>query len=374
MYYDVAIIGAGPSGSSLAALLGLQGLKVVVVDRYSFPRIKHCGGMLTPKTIDLINALFPGLSYTTHSIRTLDIMYKQSTILSFKPRETIATVSRYEFDYELVKYAQRCGVTYLLESKIKSICFSTKKIETTDGNTFHYCVLVGADGVDSLVRHKLGLQRNEKALCIQSYIPYCSDSITKDISKEKAIISFGGVEQGYLWWFPSSNGIVVGAGGKMNSTIGDLEVNNISKTLLQKSFEFNSKKYGAYIPTGNNTELGDFTRNTYLVGDAAGLIDPITGEGLYYAIYSSSILANVLVHFSSHLSFKQYQQRMLKTTQKIKDDYKLREEFYEPQFLAQALHTLGQVPDYACELIHSTVCTYQMTYKSGYDELNDLLR
>ena len=375
MYYDVAIVGAGPAGSSLAAQISSSGLHAVIIDKQDFPRNKLCGGMLTSKTIDLITHLFPRLTYDSYSIRLVDVLYKQSRLLSFVPVDILKIIDRFNFDYELVKYAQHCGAAFMPASTIKEIDFSSRIIETVGSNLIRYGILVGADGAHSYVRRKLGLPKNNMGFCVQVSLPYATSSaIERDFNKEKAEIFFGEFEQGYLWRFPLNTIAVVGTGAIVSSMEGK-PILQVLKDFIQLNYAIPEYKIrGAHLPSGNSIELGDLKSNTCLIGDAAGLIDPITGEGLYFALYSSSMLANVLAHCPSHLVFEAYQHKMSQVIKRINNDCQLRNVLYEPPLLAQTLQTLSHVPEYAEELIHSTVCTYQRSYESGLDELRDLLR
>ena len=375
MRYDVVIVGAGPAGSTLAALLSQGGFSVLLIDKAKFPRRKLCGGILTTKTTQLIRRVLPNLRYDSHIITAVEVFHKQSKQLHIRLIDALNIIDRYNFDYELVKYAQQCGAVFMPSTNFIGIELASGIIRISGGHSIHFGVLVGADGVHSAVRKNMNLQRNKMGFCVGTHIITGANSDAgHEFQKRTAQLYYGEFDQGYLWKFPILNKCVVGAGSIVDNVDEKMVLCTFNEFLLNKHIMGQEKTHCAYLPSGENTEFGAANSNTYLVGDAAGLIDPITGEGLYFAIYSSYVLANILLSNSPRFAYEAYCQKMRPVLERIKIDCYLRDKVFEPLMLSQTLQALGQAPEYASQLIHDTVCSYQKSYHYAFTEINELLR
>ena len=162
--YDVAIVGAGPAGSTAAKFLSEKGLKVILIEKHKFPRDKSCGGGLSNRVLvefDYINNERFIESYSYCGIAHSPTLKNKIEVHEKNP--IIASVLREKFDYELVKLAKENG-TYLLEGKSVrdfEILKDEVKIILDNKAIINSKVLIGADGVWSLIAKKTGLRPSQ---------------------------------------------------------------------------------------------------------------------------------------------------------------------------------------------------------------------
>jgi geranylgeranyl reductase family protein len=304
--YDVTIVGAGPAGSTAANILSKNDKKTILIDKEKFPRTKACGGGLTDKTIKKI----PSIDNIIESESFECILYSSSltnkaTLVKDKP--IISMISRYSFDNYLLKKAIDNGTDFLENTKVENIEILNDKIITYIKNDkkIHSKLIIGSDGFNSIIAKKAGLQKNKIfGISIFDEIPLSKDVIIKYFSKKlicHMYLQFGGVS-GYGWVFPKESSINVG--------IVDYRIIGKNKKIeLKKIFEdfLNTLKNKNIIPNyikKVNPKNGflpfcplekTYTDRIILCGDAGGFINPLTGEGIYYAISSGEIAAKVAI-------------------------------------------------------------------------------
>ena len=133
------------------------------------------------------------------------------------------------------------------------------------------------------------------------------------------------------------------------------------------------KPRGAYLPSGQSVALGTpGCENLFLIGDAAGLIDPFTGEGIYYALLSAQIAADTIL--SDVPTCSDYRRRMERVIATITENCQVRDELYTPSILNSAIVSLGGVPKYGEVLIDQAIIRYSKSYKDAYEEFKSYAR
>lgn len=369
MIYDAVIIGAGPAGAYAGCLLAKAGLKVGLIDRRNFPRDKLCGGLLTYKTLRLLQPIFSDNQLDKFSITTAHIFFQGKSTGSFELLSPTYTIRRLQFDALLVKVAQQQGIHIHLGASLQSIDFEQREIYLSDGYKFKYSVLIGADGALSKVRHLLGLPKNDMGFCIEAYIPWEQFRHSERLHAGGIELYYGGYSNGYGWVFPNKNSVAVG--------IGNLEQGIAEKGLLTQYRRFlseiaisgNTKPMGAYIPSGTSVALGTSSQeNLCLIGDAAGLIDPFTGEGIYYALLSAQVAANCIT--SGEPVYTKYKQEMEQVVMAIQDTVRIRNRIYLPNVLKHSIDFLHSALPYSEQLIDETVARYTKSYVDAYEEIS----
>jgi len=275
--YDVIIIGAGPAGSIAAHVSTRLGLKALVIDRQAPPREKPCGGGLTPRSWKLLNRL--GLEYPIYgvckNIKTIAAGYQYQ--LSQDP---IYVTRRPDFDYTLFKQS---GADFIKDQVVKVVDGVVK------GRSGEYSarVVIGADGATSAVARSIGVV---SGLSHKTHgIAYMT--IAKGPPSDTCLIDLDYVlgqigELGYAWVFPLGEGANVGVGmgwGKWR------DLRNMVVKFAERHGYRPSEIYGHPLALGYVKELG--VRNILLAGEAAGLVDATTGEGIYYAVASGAAAA-----------------------------------------------------------------------------------
>jgi len=296
---DVIIVGAGPAGSVAAIKLSELGYTVSLYEKEKIPRHKHCGGLLTNRVIRSLDSL---------GINCIDILSQRingwrievdDEIVDLeldKPGDNVfGNVYRDEFDSYLTRVAAERGAKVIDSTNVSKIVIPERKKEkysVVTKNDREECeVILGADGAKSIVRRNLGISypRDNWAVHIESEIPVDRRSI--EYFNDKNMISFNYVQEGVAWAFPKLKGntinVGVGVSVKEARKTDDLLL-NIWKKFLQNQEWYNNQSVQHHVEVspfkGTIQKLG--REKVLLLGDAAGLLDPLRGEGISYAIES----------------------------------------------------------------------------------------
>ncbi len=305
--YDVVIIGGGPAGSTAGYLLSKVGLKVIIVDKARFPRQKLCAGVLTQKTMRLINSLF---HETIDSLRKKGIINFESSYYEvFIRNRCIAKihhksmpfyyVDRSVYDNFFLQKAKEEG-TEILEGTIAvSTDYRKNEIVTSSGKTLRSKYIIGADGVYSRVRRELFFKKRpsdfwQRGLAT-AYELFVERKKVRNAPESYSINCYGFVKWGYAWVFPNKDRIIIGLGG-LNLKNKKM-LSSFHKFLSSLGLSDNSK---IRVYKGHAVPYGNFLKNpvresTFLVGDAAGFADPLLGEGIYYAHKSAQLASLAIV-------------------------------------------------------------------------------
>jgi len=324
------VVGAGPAGSTAAKFISEKGLKVLLMDKCTFPRDKPCGGGITMKTLQrfsyINDDLIESYSYGGH-LHSSSLTYN----INVERKEPFgAFVLRKKFDHELVKLAINSGASFLEGKKVVDVKANQENAIVTldDGSRITSQLIIGADGIWSTVAKKSGLSHNNKhiGLCVVKEAPISSKEIDKYFTKKRIghlhIKVFG--LTGYGWVFPKKDHINIGVGQIISPKTKDKknlrEIYDKYLTLLKENNHIpNSidaeKVKGAALPTCPLEKT--YSDRILLCGDAAGLINPLTGDGIEYAMISGKIASDVCkealdVNNTSASFLSRYQQRWQK--------------------------------------------------------------
>jgi len=290
--HDVIVVGAGPAGATLAYELGKKGIGVLVLEKEKLPCYKCCAGGVTSKAAKLLD--FDISEVAEDVIYELRFTFKLGRpYLGQHSQPLIYTVMRDVFDHFLVKRAQQLGAVLMDGQKVTQIQVSADWIEiSTTDNIFRSRLVVGADGAYSVVARELGMGRGiEYAVGMESEIVVPQEEMAK--WKSRVQIDLGCIPGGYAWVFPKRNHLSIGAGCLASKA---RHLNRHHQKFL------NSLSIGSYtiarssshfIPTCTKGRLV-WQDKALLLGDAAGLADPLTGEGIYNAIHSAQLAAPVI--------------------------------------------------------------------------------
>lgn len=309
-FADVTIVGAGPAGSTAAYLIAQTGLKVILIDKCIFPRDKLCGGGLTTKTIDLLRRIY---NDTSESLRTAGIIDTSTDTLHFfcksKKLSSITTINplhcvkRIVYDKYLLDKAILTGATLFSGEEVIEINTELSKVYTAK-KVIKSRYIIGADGVYSNVRKELikqgmiNQQQWDKGvkLTLETFVPaeklpaYANNNI---------YIYFGLAKSSYAWIFPGKNELTIGicTMSKSHNKRLSANFNNFLNTLNMDDIALHESKKntkGCMIPCGNFLANPAY-KNTILIGDAAGLTHPLTGEGIFYAQRSAELAALAII-------------------------------------------------------------------------------
>lgn len=304
--YDIIIVGAGPGGSFLAYKLAKKGLRTLVLEKNKEVKRKVCGEYLCPLGVELLKneELEDQIVGSFLPLRGMLIVTSKNTqvdtIFPYQGQYHGVSVDRKVFDTNLMQLARTVGAEIKSGVEVKKISSNLNKwtVETTDG-TFNAQVLVGADGRGSIVSKTFNndIPNQSKRVALHAFVD----------SKQENI------RRGEMHLF--SNGAYIG----INPT-GDREINfslvvdaeeikqlgsaentlnyyiQKSENLSQRFKNFDSTtKISTTFPIQHKTKSILPRRNVALIGDAAGFVDPLTGEGMYNALLSAKLLAEAII-------------------------------------------------------------------------------
>jgi len=319
--YDIIIVGAGPAGSSCALFLKklVPELQVCLIDKQSFPRNKPCGDGLSPAVVDLLTeAGLPHAFADRYPISVFELTCGERLRIKYDMRALSEARSfgfvydRKSFDHLLLKHAMDAGVPVFQNHEISGMTEVDAEYtqltcrHANETIQFNGRVVVGADGAYSKIRSYLNVPPNadsHKAVSLRYYCTMQLSELTLRIDILKNL------DYSYGWVFPLSPTMA-------NVGIGvDADVYKRKKLNLNREFEaylqFLKKdirleiipgtRAGYPLPYG--TRLPPLVHgNKVLIGDAASMINPLTGEGIYYAMYAGKLVATHLAE-----SYRSYQ-------------------------------------------------------------------
>ncbi len=287
--YDVVIIGAGPAGSTLGYELAKKGIDVLILEKERLPRYKPCAGGITVKTAKLLGFDFsPVVRDTVQGAR---VAYKNSRAFTkWYDKPLIYMVMRSDFDHLLVQRAREAGAVVMENEKACQIEANGQGAKvTTTNHTFTAQVLAGADGARSVVAAGAGLMQNiDFGIGMEAEISVPTEKLLQWDSLVG--LNLGHIRGGYGWVFPKRDHLSVGIGGPLRQV-----------KRLRSGYQAVLKSYGLenqsvtrlrshYLPV-RKKGMAIQSKRVLLLGDAAGLVDPLTGEGIYHAVKSAQIAA-----------------------------------------------------------------------------------
>jgi geranylgeranyl reductase family protein len=297
MQYDVIVVGAGPGGSTTARECAGRGLSVVLLDRAEFPRDKPCGGGVSLRAARLLPFdLMPVVERTAFGMR-LSIQRSQSFVQRSHEPITYLT-QRSRLDTFLVEKAVRAGVILHERASLRELeCEANRvTVRTTDG-VFQGRTLVAADGANGVTARCSGLQNDYwLAVALEGNVSPAAGFPSQ--WDQLLGMDAGDVPGGYGWIFPKGDHLNLGVAGwkPLASTL------RARLAELAGSYGFDPATLwnvrGHHLPLVR-TGCRLARQNVLLVGDAAGLIDPLTLEGIHGAIWSGQTAAR---HLCAHLA------------------------------------------------------------------------
>ncbi|HUI09210.1 MAG TPA: geranylgeranyl reductase family protein [Bacteroidota bacterium] len=287
--YDIAVIGAGPSGGYFAYLAAKQGHRVLLCDRAEFPREKTCGGGLSQKTIDLLE--FDVADVVERRIRGAWLTYRnRDTVVKDLGERSGIAVLRSRFDALIVERAQSAGAEFRSSCAFVGARRTGDLVDiATSRGSVRARYIVAADGVFSQVRtHFFGTGVTAYAPAVEAWI-YVPPRVIEAF-EDRVVFDFGGMPRGYGWIFPKKDHLNVG----VFSIFTTQEINDHLRAfiaLYPGLGEPTDIKFRGYaIPLRNRKGLYQ-DGNVWLLGDAAGFAESFYGEGIYFGLKSATIAA-----------------------------------------------------------------------------------
>jgi geranylgeranyl reductase family protein len=294
--YDVVIAGAGPAGSSCARRAAERGLGVLVIERASFPRRKPCAAGLSTRSLALLGDEVGRIVH--QSCRRVRFVIGRACFVWETPSPVVATTTRRELDALLADAARDAGARLEFGTAVASVVREGGRLTVhAGGRTFVARYVVGADGPRSVVARALtgGPLRLAGAVYVHARPPRDADlagyegTITLDL---------GRFSRGYGWVFPKRDHLNVGVFSQRSlSRAGVHELSAFVRSLGLDAWRLEGP-IAAPVPRERRGNVAG--RGILLAGDAAGLADPITGEGISHAVASGRAAADAVCEAIEH--------------------------------------------------------------------------
>ncbi len=293
---QVLIVGGGIAGASLCYLLAKEGIEVTLLERKCLPRYKPCGGGLTPRAMAIMPLDIQEV--VEDYCHKVEVRYKGRCLYQREYHEPMVTmVMRDRLDHYILDKARELRARICEGTHFRSFSvIGDEVVVHTSDRDIGTKVLVGADGAFSKVRRCMGLGLPEKWFwAAQVEVPLKNPGLLR--FRGKAQFDLGFEASGYSWAFPKGNGISVGTCAAFG------RVEGVKESLDSYLISLGLGDVGRNLPKRcHPIPFSPLPRNfppypIFLVGDALGLTDPATGEGMFYGLLTSKLAYEFIASF-----------------------------------------------------------------------------
>jgi geranylgeranyl reductase family protein len=293
--YDAIVVGAGPAGSTLARDLARQGVRVLVLDRARFPRDKPCGGGVTVRAASRLDLdLTPVVERTIYAGR---FTFRQGrAFLRRSPQPLTYMTQRRRLDLFLAERAAAADAQFHDGEAARSVEVSDRVVTVeTDKGRYSARALAGADGVNGIVGRSTGTApRVDLAVAMEG-----NASMAKGVPErwqDTVGMDLGDLPGGYGWVFPKGEHLNVGLGAWR------FFAPYLRQRLAALCGRYRLRPEALYDLRGHHLPVrrpgSPIARGPVLtVGDAAGLVDPLSGEGIHNAFLSAHLAAEAITRY-----------------------------------------------------------------------------
>lgn len=307
MQYDVLIVGGGPSGAVAAANLMGAGLRVCILDRARFPRLKPCGGGISCRA-------YARLPYLADVMRSVPTNYVHRLVFEAPSGESVefasvdplyAMIRRIEFDHALIRHVVAGGVELREEVTVAKLEVLTDsvRITSTAGELFTARMAIGADGVNSVIAVQSGLRGPWPADRLAMDGTEESPQTALQLQQDTMYVYYGrGGAYGYGYLFPKATHANFGIGYRLDYMRAHIQQkpaalhNEFLSMLKQRGVvtghSLQENFHPWVLPVGGPLHKLS-TDRVLLCGDAAGFVNGFTAEGIYYAMVSGELAGRV---------------------------------------------------------------------------------
>jgi geranylgeranyl reductase family protein len=291
--YDVAVIGAGPAGCSATLALARKSLAVVLLERDILPRYKTCGGGVLNRAFKLLPPNVEKVVERRFNSVQLNFLGTELNFVVTRSEPIIHMTMRADLDCLLAREAGNAGADIVESCPIRHVTVRDQFVEiSADRGNIRAKFVIAADGVHSATAKAAGWSELPDLAPALEYEVYLSEEDFERFSKIPRF-DFNTIEAGYAWVFPK----------RAHLSVGILSTRRVSTDLHAKLTDYmerigisrvqKTERHGHLIPMAPRREALARGR-VLLVGDAAGLVDPVTAEGISHAVRSGQLAATAL--------------------------------------------------------------------------------
>ena len=288
--YDVIIAGAGPAGASAAYFLGKAGRKVLVLEKEKLPRYKACGGGVSLRFLQS-QFPFPFDEVIEDRVCSMSYAYNNHTVTVPCQGGGLVMVMRERLDAYILSQA---SVEVRENSPIRKVVENGNcvRVETASGEIYEADYLIGADGANSVAAHAVGREKGRDAFpAIEAEVTASKEVLARFAGNPTFI--FKEIKWGYLWVFPKADHLSVGVAA-VNPGRGVLQA-TLNRVMASYGISLENVPLRGHLVPYSPINARIATARILLTGDAAGLVDPLSGEGIRPAILSGRLAAEAIL-------------------------------------------------------------------------------
>ena len=285
--YDVLVVGGGPAGSAVAYGLATRGATVLLADRARFPRDKPCGGGLTTRAF--VECPVDPSPVVEDEVDVVELRFRyRDKVERHASRPVVRMTQRRRLDLFLLDAARAAGVVVR-----EGVGVRLGDRPVVGGEPISADVVVGADGANGTSARALGLGGDiVRGVALEANVPF--GAVPRERYAGRAVIELADIPGGYGWVFPKGDHVNVGVGA-WESEGPRLRAH------LQRLCEAHAIDPDAMVDLRGHRlplrrrETRVAADRSLLVGDAAGLVDPVSGDGMYECFVSARCASDAIL-------------------------------------------------------------------------------
>jgi geranylgeranyl reductase family protein len=281
--FEAIVVGAGPAGSTAAYRLAREGARVLLLDKARFPREKPCGGGISTRAARELP--FDPQPVVEHVVDRMELSYRGGRPFVRGRHSRLAYMTqRLRLDHFLIERAINAGTDFRDGATVTEIAERGARV---DGKWIDSELLIGADGANGPTARSLYLaDQRIYGVALEGNLAH---SLTNPARwQSTVVIELGTIPGGYCWIFPKGDHINVGVGGWQNT--GPTLRKHLEEFCKRRGFDYSRlQNMRGYRLPARRPGAALVRGRALLIGDAAGLVDPLWGDGIYTALLSSKL-------------------------------------------------------------------------------------
>lgn len=293
MVFDVAVVGAGPGGATAAGCLARARKRVVLIEKESVPRYKTCGGGVVPRAAAMMGvSIEEAIEYVCTKVELhVDAANLHAVIGDGEP--LIYMTMRATLDALLLRAAREAGADIMTDCAVTDVSQDAEGVTlTTSRGNVRAGYVIGADGARSITARRAGWKETRTFAPALECEVTVSDADYERLSRTTRF-DFDVIPRGYAWVFPKrANHLSIGL-GRLRDESTNLHEALARYMKLLKLEPVAMEHHGSVVPISPRRD-GLARGRVLLVGDAAGVADPVAAEGISHAIISARLAAEAI--------------------------------------------------------------------------------